>query len=256
MMRENHFKKAILNGEQQIGIWHMTRDTQITEMLGGCGFDWVLIDCEHTPNSEADVLGMLQALNGSPSMPAVRPTHLNVAEIKRLLDIGAQTLIVPYVQTVEEAKLAAAAVSYPPEGVRGVSGGSRSSMYGTVPGYFQKARDEICLIIQIETVSAMDQLEDIAAVPGIDGIFIGPADLAASMGHPGNTGHPDVVEAILSAMKRIRAAGKPAGFLSADQTMLDKVVEAGCTFTAVDIDFGLLRRAALDRLATCRKFKG
>ncbi|WP_439122159.1 HpcH/HpaI aldolase family protein [Marivita sp.] len=254
-MRTNTFKRAIAEGRQQIGIWHMTRDTQLTEMLGGCGFDWVLIDCEHTPNSEADVLAKLQALNGSQSMPAVRPSSLNVAEIKRLLDVGAQTFVVPYIQTVEEAELAAAAVDYPPNGIRGVSGGSRSSMYGTVPDYFKNARDEICLIIQIETVSAMEKLEDIAAVPGIDGIFIGPADLAASMGHAGNTGHPDVVEAIVSAMRRIRAAGKPAGFLSADQDMLEKVVEAGCVFTAIDIDFGLLRRAAVGRLEACKGWK-
>lgn len=253
-MTTNNFKKAITAGNRQIGIWHMTRDTQVTEMLGGCGFDWLLIDCEHTPNSEADVLTKLQALNGSPTAAAVRPTCLNVAEIKRLLDIGAQTLIVPYVQTVEEAELAAAAVDYPPGGIRGVSGGSRSSRYGTVPGYFEKARKDICLIVQIETVASMEQLEAIAAVPGIDGIFIGPSDLAASMGHPGNPAHPDVVDAILSAMKRIRAAGKPAGFLSSNQDMLEKVVEAGCTFTAIDIDFGLLHRAAVERLETCRKW--
>ncbi|WP_292291728.1 HpcH/HpaI aldolase/citrate lyase family protein [Marivita sp.] len=254
-MRKNTFKQAITEGRQQIGVWHMVRDTQVTEMLGGCGFDWVLIDCEHTPNSEADVLAMLQALNGSPAMPAVRPSCLNVAEIKRLLDVGAQTIIVPYVQTVEEAELAAAAVEYPPHGIRGVSGGSRSSLYGTVPDYFTTARDEICLIVQIETVASMEKLEEIAAVPGIDGIFIGPADLAASMGHAGNTSHPDVVEAIVSAMRRIRAAGKPAGFLSSNQEMLEKVVEAGCVFTAIDIDFGLLRRAALERIEACRGWK-
>jgi len=156
---------------------------------------------------------------------------------------------------VEEAELAAAAVEYPPHGIRGVSGGSRSSLYGTVPDYFTTARDEICLIVQIETVASMEKLEEIAAVPGIDGIFIGPADLAASMGHAGNTSHPDVVEAIVSAMRRIRAAGKPAGFLSSNQEMLEKVVEAGCVFTAIDIDFGLLRRAALERIEACRGWK-
>ncbi|MDF1727505.1 MAG: HpcH/HpaI aldolase/citrate lyase family protein [Sulfitobacter sp.] len=254
-MRKNTFKQALIEGRQQIGIWQMTRDVQITEMLGLCGFDWLLIDCEHTPNSEADVLAKLQALNGSDTMPAVRPSCLNVSEIKRLLDVGAQTIIVPYVQTVEEAELAAAAVDYPPGGIRGVSGGSRSSLYGTVPGYFERAREEICLIVQIETVSAMEKLEDIAAVPGIDGIFIGPADLAASMGHPGNPGHEEVQEAIASAMRRIRAAGKPAGFLSASQKMLDMVVENGCLFTAIDIDFSLLQRAARQKIEDCKKFK-
>ncbi|MGR3651417.1 MAG: HpcH/HpaI aldolase family protein [Roseovarius sp.] len=254
-MRKNTFKQAITEGRQQIGIWHMTRDTQLTEMLGGCGFDWLLIDCEHTPNSEADVLAKLQALNGSPTTPAVRPTCLDVAEIKRLLDVGAQTFVVPYVQTVEEAKLAAAAVDYPPNGIRGVAGGSRSSRYGTIPGYFETARDEICLIVQVETVAAIERLEEIAAVPGIDGLFIGPSDLAASMGHPGNPGHPDVLDAILSAMRRIRAAGKPAGFLSANQEMLDQVVDAGCVFTAIDIDLGLLQRSAMQRLEVCKRWK-
>lgn len=254
-MRKNAFKQAIAEGRQQIGIWNMTRDTQLTEMLGGCGFDWLLIDCEHTPNSMADVLAKLQALNGSATAPAVRPTHLNVAEIKRLLDIGAQTLIVPYVQTVEEAELAAAAVTYPPHGIRGVAGGTRSSQYGNVPGYFENAREEICLILQIETVAALQRLEEIAAVPGIDGLFIGPADLAASMGHPGNPSHPDVIETIATAIRRIQAAGKPAGFLSADQKMLDLVVEAGCVFTAIDIDAGLLQRAAKQRLEACKGWK-
>lgn len=254
-MRKNTFKTAITQGQQQLGIWNMTNDTQITEMLGLCGFDWILIDCEHTPIAEADVLAKLQSLTGSPTVPAVRPTSLDVAQIKRLLDVGAQTLVIPYVQTVEEAELAAAAVEYPPKGIRGVSGGSRCSAYGTIPGYFENARDDICLIVQIETVSAMERLEEIAAVPGIDGIFIGPADLAASMGHPGNPGHPEVQEAIASAMRRIRAAGKPAGFLSPNQEMLDMVVREGCTFTAIDIDMGLLQRAARQRLEMCKAFK-
>lgn len=255
-MRKNTFKQAITKGRQQVGLWHTTRDAQVTEMLGGCGFDWLLIDCEHTPSSVTDVMAMLQALNGTPTSPAVRPTCLNVAEIKRLLDAGAQTIVVPYIQTVEEAELAAAAVAYPPDGLRGVAGGARGSLYGTVPDYFKTARDEICLIVQIETASALEKLEEIAAVPGIDGIFIGPADLAASMGHLGNPGHPDVVEAIVSAIRRIRAAGKPAGFLSSNQEMLEKVVEAGCVFTAIDIDLSLLRRAALGRLDACKGFKG
>ena len=255
-MRKNTFKQAISEGRQQLGVWNMTNDTQVTEMLGGCGFDWIVIDCEHTPLSEADVLAKLQSLNGSDTMPAVRPSSLNVAEIKRLLDVGAQTLVIPYVQTVEEAKLAASAVDYPPNGIRGVSGGSRASRFGTVPNYFANVRDEICLIVQIETRAALDVLEDIAAVPGIDGIFIGPADLAASLGHPGNPGHPDVQKAIASAIRRIRAAGKPAGFLSANQEMLEMVVQEGCVFTAIDIDMGLLQRAAMDRLKACQSFKG
>ncbi|MDQ2088904.1 HpcH/HpaI aldolase family protein [Marimonas arenosa] len=254
-MKTNAFKRAIAAGRQQIGIWHAIRDSAVTEMLGDCGFDWILIDCEHSPNSESDVLVKLQALNGSPTAAMVRPSSLDVAEIKRLLDVGAQNILVPYVQTVEEAQLAAASVTYPPEGIRGVSTGSRSSRFGAVPDYFARARDEICLIVQVETRAAMDRLEEIAAVPGIDGIFIGPADLAASLGHPGDIFHPEVQEAILSCMRRIRAAGKPAGFLSPNQDLLEKVVEAGCVFTAVDVDMGLLRRSALHRLDICKGWK-
>ncbi|WP_322865014.1 HpcH/HpaI aldolase/citrate lyase family protein [Aquicoccus sp. G2-2] len=254
-MTTNHFKRAIARGERQVGIWHSLRDRAITEMLGDCGFDWLLIDCEHTPNSEADVLAALQALSGSATEPVVRPTHLEVAEIKRLLDVGARNLLVPYVQSVEEAELAAAAVAYPPEGIRGVSTGSRASRYGAVATYFTRAREEICLIVQVETQTALDRLEEIAAVPGIDGIFIGPADLAASMGHPGNPKHPDVHEAILTGMARIRAAGKPAGFLSRDQELLEEVVTAGGVFIAVDTDMALLREGALGRLERCSDWK-
>jgi 4-hydroxy-2-oxoheptanedioate aldolase len=253
--RPNRFKAALMAQSQQLGIWSSTRDTQITEMLGDVGFDWILLDCEHTPNDPAGVLVMLQALSGSTTAPVVRPTCLDVAEIKRLLDVGAQSLIVPYVQTVEEARLAAAAVAYPPQGIRGVSTGSRASRFGTIPGYFETAREDIALVVQIETRTALDNLEAIAAVEGIDGLFIGPADLAASLGHPGNIRHPEVMEAIRDGMRRIRAAGKAAGFLSPDQGLLEMVVAEGCVFTAIDVDMSLLRRAAVARLEACRKFR-
>ena len=201
-------------------------------------------------------MAMLQALSACETEPMVRPSCLNVAEIKRLLDVGARNILVPYVQTVEEAELAAAAVAYPPEGIRGVSSVSRATGFGAEPEYFTKAREEICLILQIETREALDRLEEIAAVPGIDGLFIGPADLAASLGHPGNPKHPEVHAAITDGIARIRSAGKPAGFLSPDQGLLEDVVKAGCTFTAVDIDLPLLRRGALAQLEACKHFKG
>lgn len=254
-MKENRFKRAIAEGRPQIGIWSMMREPMVTEMLGQLGFDWILLDCEHTPNDEPGVMAMLQALSACETEPMVRPSCLNVAEIKRLLDVGARNILVPYVQTVEEAELAAAAVAYPPGGIRGVSSVSRATGFGAEPEYFIKAREEICLIVQIETREALDRLEEIAAVPGIDGLFIGPADLAASLGHPGNPKHPEVHTAITDGIARIRAAGKPAGFLSPDQGMLEDVVKAGCTFTAVDIDLPLLRRGALARLEACKHFK-
>ncbi len=172
------------------------------------------------------------------------PNSLNPAEIKKILDVGAQSILVPYVQTVEEARLAAAAVEYPPIGIRGVAGATRASRFGAVKGYHAAARNEICLLVQLETVTALDVLEGIAAVPGIDGIFIGPADLAASLGYPGEPGHPTVRSTVLDAIRRIRAAGKPAGILTLDPEFLDECVEAGSLFTAVDVDAVLLRRSA------------
>lgn len=250
----NKLKHALAEGRQQIGIWNTIRDTSVVEVLAGCGFDWMLIDCEHTPNSEADVLAALQALNGYDITAMVRPTNLDVAEIKRILDVGAQNILIPYVETVEQAKLAVAAVTYPPHGIRGVSGSSRASRYGAVPNYLVRARDEIGLFLQVETCATLDRIEEIAAVPGVDGMFVGPADLAASLGHPGNIKHPEVLEAIVDAFRRIRSAGLPAGFVTSDQTLLDMVVEAGCLFTAIDIDLPMLRRVALERIATCKKW--
>lgn len=254
-MKVNRFKQAITAGRQQIGIWSMMREPMVTEMLGQLGYDWILLDCEHTPNDEPGVMAMLQALSACEIEPMVRPSCLDVAEIKRLLDVGARNILVPYVQTVEEARLAAAAVAYPPGGIRGVSTVSRATGFGAEPDYFTKARDGICLVVQIETREALDRLEEIAAVPGIDGLFIGPSDLAASLGHPGNPKHPDVHAAILDGITRIRAAGKPAGFLSPDQGLLEDVVAAGSVFTAIDIDLGVLRRGAMARLEACRTFK-
>lgn len=254
-MKENRFKRAIAEGRQQIGIWSMMREPMVTEMLGQLGYDWILLDCEHTPNDEPGVMAMLQALSACEIEPMVRPSCLDVAEIKRLLDVGARNILIPYVQTVEEAERAVSAVTYPPGGVRGVSSVSRATGFGAEPDYFVKARDQICLIVQVETREALDNLEDIAAVPGIDGLFIGPADLAASLGHPGNPKHPEVHAAILDGIRRIRAAGQPAGFLSPDQGLLEDVVSAGCVFTAVDIDLGLLRRSAMARLEACKAFR-
>lgn len=247
-LRKNNFKAALMEGRQQVGLWSGIRDTLVTEMLAGCGFDWMLLDCEHAPNGVQDVLAMMQAMSAYDTQPMVRATSLNAPEIKRLLDVGAQNILVPYVQTVEEAEAAAAAVAYPPDGIRGVGGSTRASRFGTVEGYFPNARSEIFLAIQIETQDSLDRLEEIAGVDGVDGVFIGPADLATSMGYWGDFRRDEVREAILGAMKRIRALGKPAGFLAVDQALLDEVVEAGSLFTAIDIDLPLLRRAATARL--------
>ena len=248
----NPFKKAIMAGQQQIGLWSTIRDNAATEMLAGLGFDWLLLDCEHTANDLNSILSMLQAMSAYATHPVVRPTELNAAEIKRLLDVGAQTLLIPYVQTVEEAKLAIEAVDYAPRGFRGMGGSTRANRFGTVPDYFTRAREEICLLVQIETQKGLDNLDEIAALDGIDGVFIGPADLSASLGHAGNVRHPDVEEAIRDGIQRVRALGKPAGFLSVDDALTAIAVEAGSLFTAVDVDMVALQRYLRKRLQTAR----
>ncbi len=250
---KNAFKAAIAEARPQLGLWSAIRDPGVSEMLAGCGFDWIVLDCEHSARDVPEVLAGLQAMAPYPVQPVVRVKSLDVAEIKKMLDAGAQSILVPYVQNAEEARLAAAAVTYPPEGLRGVAGSVRANRFGAIPDYFNRARDEICLIVQIETREAMDNLEEIAAIPGIDGIFIGPADLAASLGHPGNPGHREVRAAISEAIGRVRAAGKPAGFLSPDEDLMALALEAGCVFAAIDVDIVALRRIVMRRLSEYRQ---
>lgn len=241
---KNSFKAALAEGRAQIGLWVSIPGPDNAEALAGCGFDWLLIDTEHTTVAPDTVKAMLQAVAPYPVSAAVRPGWNDAVEIKRLLDAGAQTILVPYVQNAEEAARAVAAVRYPPAGMRGVGGLTRASRYGLIEGYTARADDEICLLVQVETAEALRHIEAIAAVDGVDGIFVGPADLAASMGHPGNPGAAPVRAAILDAIARIRAAGKPAGILSLDPAFLQEAVAAGSIFTAVDIDQAILLRGA------------
>lgn len=243
---ENHFKARLKAGERQIGFWSTLPDSGLVELLANCGYDWLLIDSEHSPLDPAAVMPLLQASDGYPTSAVVRPGWNDKVEIKRLLDLGAQTLLVPYVQDAEEARAAVAAVRYPPAGIRGVSGGSRASRYGAIADYVKRAGEEICLLVQVETMEAAARIEEIAAVDGVDGIFIGPADLAASMGYPGEPGHAEVRKAVCDAVRRIVAAGQPAGFLSGDQGYVQEVAEAGATFLAVGVDAALLRRHAVE----------
>lgn len=241
-LKKNGFKAGILSGKLQRGIWCSMTDPIAAEMMATCGYDWMLFDCEHSPMDPIRVLPMLQAVAPHPVSALARPSCLNAAEMKRLLDIGAQTLVVPYVQNAEEAAEAAAAMDYPPRGIRGVAGMTRASGFGKVAGYHAKARDELCLIVQVETVAAMAEIEAIAAVPGVDGIFIGPADLAASMGLPGQPSHPEVQQAVIDGIGRISAAGKPAGLLTMDAAFGQKAIEAGVAFLAQDLDLIALRK--------------
>ena len=238
----NEFKRALLAGRQQIGLWVSLASAYSTEIVAGSGFDWLLFDAEHSPNDPTTILPQLQAAAAYPVAAIVRPAWNDKVLIKRYLDIGAQSLLVPYVQTVEEAEAAVAAVRYPLRGIRGVAGVTRASRYGRVADYTARAEEELCLLVQIETRLGLDNLEKIARIDGVDGVFIGPADLAAGLGHLGQQGHGEVQSAIQDAIKRIRACGKPAGILTPDEATARKYIEWGTTFTAVGLDALLLAR--------------
>ena len=240
----NRFKAALKRGERQIGFWNTIPDPSVVEALSTLNYDWLLIDTEHTPIDPPNVMSLLQAAAPYDVTPIVRPVVNDTALIKRYLDIGAQTLLVPFVQTVDEAKAAVAACRYAPEGVRGIGGSTRASRFGQIKDYATIASSEICLLVQVETVEAMKILEKIAKVDGIDGVFIGPGDLSASMGLPGQANHPKVVEACLDAIKRLKKIGVPAGILCQDDLLAKGYIDAGALFTAVGVDLPLLVRGA------------
>lgn len=248
----NTFKRSLRDRELQIGLWSTLCSNLVAEILAHSGFDWVLLDTEHSPNELPGLLTQLQAMGRGSAAPVVRAAWNDTVLIKRILDIGAQSILLPYVQTADEARKAVAAVRYPPRGVRGVSATSRASQFGRMKDYFSQADQEICLLVQVETASALEQLESIAAVDGVDGVFIGPADLSASLGHLGDARHPDVQRALQDAGRRLRAAGKAAGILTAVEEDARRYIEWGYTFVAVGVDTALLAGAA-DRLA--RAFK-
>ena len=243
----NRFKSALREGRQQIGLWCSLPGGTVAEVLAGAGYDWIVFDTEHSPGDPETVLAQLQAAAPYPVSAVVRPVTNDTALIKRFLDIGAQTLLIPYVQNAAEARAAAAAMSYPPAGLRGVSGWTRATRFGRVPDYAGRAADHLCLLVQVETAQALDAIEAIAAVEGVDGIFIGPADLAASMGHAGDPMHSEVVAAVESAIRRIVAAGKPAGILTLDAVFARRCMALGTLFTAVGVD-GVVLSNGVDRL--------
>ena len=249
----NAFKHAIARGELQIGLWCSLCSPITAEIVCHSGFDWLLLDTEHSPNEVPDVLSQLQAVQAGSASPIVRPAWNDIVLIKRFLDIGAQSLLIPFVQTAEEARRAVEATRYPPGGIRGITGSGRASRYGRVTNYLKNATQEICLLVQVETKSALDRIEEIASVDGIDGIFIGPNDLAASFGHIGNWAHPEVQSALEDAVRRLKKIGKPAGILTPNEEEAKRFIQWGYTFVAVGADLGLLARGA-DALA--KRFKG
>jgi 4-hydroxy-2-oxoheptanedioate aldolase len=251
-MPRNAFKHAIAKGELQIGLWSSLCSPIAAEIVSHSGFDWLLIDTEHSPNELPDVLAQLQAAQGGGCSLLVRPAWNDMVLIKRALDIGAQTLLLPFVQNAEEARRAVEWTRYPPKGMRGITGSGRASRYGRVKDYLKNAASEICVLVQVETRSALDQIEAIASVEGIDGVFIGPNDLSASFGHIGNWGHAEVQAALEDAVKRLKKIGKPAGILTPNEDEAKKFIAWGYTFVAVGADVGLLAKNA-DALA--RRFK-
>jgi 4-hydroxy-2-oxoheptanedioate aldolase len=247
-INRNEFKRALGRRELQIGLWSTLCSNLGAEIIAHSGFDWILLDTEHSPNELPDLVSQLQAMGRGTASPVVRAAWNDAVLIKRILDIGAQSILLPYVQTAEEARRAVQAVRYPPRGTRGVSGSSRASQYGRVKDYLSRADEEICLILQIETRAALDQLEAISATEGVDAVFIGPADLSASLGHLGHPQHPETQSALQDAAHRLTRLGKAAGILAVVEADARRYIEWGYTFVAVGVDTTLLANSA-DALA-------
>lgn len=261
----NRFKQALAAGQAQIGLWAALASPYSTELLAGAGFDWLLIDGEHAPNDLRSTLAQLQAVASAQqafgdqrSHPVVRVPvatgEVGVALIKQVLDLGAQTLLAPMIDTPEQAALVVAATRYAPQGIRGMGSAlARASRWQAHGQYVHEAGEQVCVLVQAETALAMQNLDAIAATPGVDGVFIGPADLSASMGHPGNAAHPEVQAAIADGIARIRAAGKAPGILATTEVAARQWLQAGALFVAVGADTMLLDTAARQLLA---RFKG
>lgn len=250
--QRNAFKQALRSRVPQIGIWSMIASPIAVEILGDSGFDWICIDTEHSPVEISDLLTLLQASTNGPTHQVVRSAWNDPVLLKRILDVGAQTVLVPFIQNAEQAAQAVSACHYPPDGIRGVSGNSRSSRYGRVKSYLRSANDEICVIAQLETSAALANIEAIADVKGIDGIFIGPSDLSASMGYLGNPEHPAVQEQISRTLAALKARNVPAGILAANVDDATRFLEAGFTFVAASVDTKVLIRGLDEILSQLR----
>jgi 4-hydroxy-2-oxoheptanedioate aldolase len=241
----NEFKARLLRGgAPQFGLWVGSTDTAYIEIAAGAGFDWLCLDGEHSPHELHTLLPALQTIAAYPVQPIVRVPVGDTVVIKRVLDIGAQTVLVPMVESADQARRLVAAMRYPPHGVRGVGASlARAARWNRATDYFARADVEMCLIVQIESVRGLEQLEEIAAVDGVDALFIGPSDLAASLGHLGDPAHRAVQQAIGDAFDRIRATGKPCGSLAADEAIVRDYLNRGCQFMGLGSDTALLANA-------------
>lgn len=249
----NRFRQRLQAGERLLGCWLSLGSPITTEVLGLAGFDWLLLDAEHAPNDVLSLVPQLMALKDSPSAPVVRPPWNDTVLIKRLLDAGFYNFLIPFVESAAQASAAVAATRYPPQGVRGVSVSQRSNRYGSVPDYFQTINAQISVVVQIESRAAVASAAEIAAVDGIDCLFIGPGDLAAGYGHFGRPEHPEVQAAIAEVLAAARAAGKPTGILAAAEPDARRYLEQGLSFVAVGSDLGVLRNQSK---ALADKFRG
>jgi len=241
----NTFKRALREGRQQIGLWVGLSSPYVIELLAGTGFDWLAIDAEHSPNDPRSVLQQLQAIQPYPAHGVVRTVSDDAAVLKQYLDIGAQTVLIPMVETADQAARAVAATRYAPRGIRGVGSAlARASRWNQVSNYLQDCESEICVLVQVESVNAMNNLAAIAATDGVDGVFFGPSDLAASMGLLGKSGDPEVHKRVVNGIETVRGMGKPAGVLTTDLAAAQRYLEVGALFVAVGIDTLLLVSAA------------
>ena len=248
----NSFKRDLLAGKRLIGCWSSLANAITTEVLGVAGFDWILLDGEHSPNDVATFIPQLMALKDSASAPVVRPTSNNGVELKRLLDAGFYNFLIPFVESAGEALMAVSATRYPPQGVRGVSVSQRSNRYGTVPDYFKSINDHICVMVQIESRAGVAAAKAIAAIEGVDCVFVGPSDLAAALGHLGNASHPEVQQAIAAVFADAKACGKPTGILAPVEQDARRYMEMGATFVGVGSDLGAFRSATQ---ALCDRYR-
>ena len=248
----NRFKQDLIAGKRLIGCWCSLANPITTEVLGVAGFDWILLDGEHSPNDVSTFIPQLMALKDSVSAPVVRPTCNDAVEIKRLLDAGFYNFLIPFVDSVDGARRAVAATRYPPQGIRGVSVSQRSNRYGTIPDYFTTVNQHMCVMVQIENLAGAAAARDIAALDGVDCLFVGPSDLAAGMGHIGNAGHPDVQAVIAGVFADAKASGKPSGILAPVEADARRYLAMGATFIGVGSDLGAFRAATQ---ALCDRYR-
>ena len=242
---KNTFKQALAQGDRQIGCWLSSGEAVIAEIMGACGFDWLVIDGEHGPNDIRSIRDQLMALEASASHPVVRLPIGETWMVKQVLDVGAQNILIPMVETADQARDMVRACQYPPHGTRGVGAtAARATMFGKTSEYIQTADQEICLLLQVENRAGIENLDAILAVEGVDGVFIGPADLSTDMGHQGNSAHPEVRAVTSDALQRIKAAGKSPGILGVAEEATQAYFDMGAEFLAVGIDMVLLAQNA------------